>query len=89
MSTHRDSGLAQAKQPPQKGDRPDLVGADAVHSGRGSSLRSPLASSPAPSTPYIPLTLVSDRAGLVMEPGAKVKLRGVQVGQVALDRVPT
>lgn len=33
--------------------------------------------------PSIPLTLVSDRAGLVMEPGAKVKLRGVQVGQVA------
>lgn len=34
-------------------------------------------------TPFIPLTLVSDRAGLVMEPGAKVKLRGVQIGQVA------
>ncbi len=33
--------------------------------------------------PFIPLTLVSDRAGLVMEHGAKVKLRGVQVGQVA------
>jgi phospholipid/cholesterol/gamma-HCH transport system substrate-binding protein len=33
-------------------------------------------------TPFISLTLVSDRAGLVMEPGAKVKLRGVQVGQV-------
>ena len=32
---------------------------------------------------FIPLTLVSDRAGLVMEPGAKVKFRGVQVGQVA------
>jgi phospholipid/cholesterol/gamma-HCH transport system substrate-binding protein len=32
---------------------------------------------------YIPLTLVSDRAGLVMENGAKVKLRGVQVGTVA------
>jgi phospholipid/cholesterol/gamma-HCH transport system substrate-binding protein len=32
---------------------------------------------------FIRLTLVSDRAGLVMEPGAKVKLRGVQVGQVA------
>jgi len=32
--------------------------------------------------PFIPLTLVSDRAGLVMEPGAKVKLRGVQVGEV-------
>ncbi len=31
---------------------------------------------------FIPLTLVSDRAGLVMEPGAKVKLRGVQVGEV-------
>jgi phospholipid/cholesterol/gamma-HCH transport system substrate-binding protein len=30
----------------------------------------------------IPLTLVSDRAGLVMEDGAKVKLRGVQVGVV-------
>lgn len=33
--------------------------------------------------PSVPLTLVSDRAGLVMEPGAKVKLRGVQIGQVA------
>jgi phospholipid/cholesterol/gamma-HCH transport system substrate-binding protein len=32
---------------------------------------------------FIPLTLVSNRAGLVMENGAKVKLRGVQVGQVA------
>jgi len=31
---------------------------------------------------YQPLTLVSDRAGLVMEDGAKVKLRGVQVGEV-------
>jgi phospholipid/cholesterol/gamma-HCH transport system substrate-binding protein len=31
---------------------------------------------------FIPLTLVSDRAGLVMENGAKVKLRGVQVGEV-------
>ena len=29
-----------------------------------------------------PLTVVSDRAGLVMEPGAKVKLRGVQIGTV-------
>ena len=32
---------------------------------------------------YVPVTLTSDRAGLVMEPGAKVKLRGVQVGRVA------
>jgi phospholipid/cholesterol/gamma-HCH transport system substrate-binding protein len=33
-------------------------------------------------TSYVPVTLVSDRAGLVMEVGAKVKLRGVQVGEV-------
>ncbi|BBZ32836.1 MCE family protein [Mycolicibacterium confluentis] len=32
---------------------------------------------------FVPLTLVSDRSGLVMEDGAKVKLRGVQVGEVA------
>jgi phospholipid/cholesterol/gamma-HCH transport system substrate-binding protein len=31
----------------------------------------------------VPVTLVSDRAGLVMENGAKVKLRGVQIGEVA------
>ncbi|BBX26236.1 MCE family protein [Mycolicibacterium alvei] len=31
---------------------------------------------------YVPVTLVSDRAGLVMESGGKVKLRGVQVGRV-------
>ncbi|QFS90309.1 mce related protein [Mycobacterium sp. THAF192] len=31
---------------------------------------------------YVPVTLTSDRAGLVMEVGAKVKLRGVQVGHV-------
>src|SRR4051812_41831977 len=33
-------------------------------------------------TSYAPVTLVSDRSGLVMEVGAKVKLRGVQVGEV-------
>jgi phospholipid/cholesterol/gamma-HCH transport system substrate-binding protein len=32
---------------------------------------------------YVPVTMASDRAGLVMESGAKVKLRGVQVGRVA------
>jgi phospholipid/cholesterol/gamma-HCH transport system substrate-binding protein len=32
---------------------------------------------------YVPATLTSDRSGLVMEPGAKVKLRGVEVGRVA------
>lgn len=30
----------------------------------------------------VPVTVVSERAGLVMEPGAKVKLRGVEIGQV-------
>lgn len=33
-------------------------------------------------TTYVPITLTSNRAGLVMESGAKVKLRGVQVGRV-------
>lgn len=32
--------------------------------------------------PSVPVTLVSDRVGLVMENGAKVKLRGVQIGEV-------
>ncbi|AKK25379.1 MCE family protein [Mycobacterium sp. EPa45] len=31
---------------------------------------------------YVPVTLTSDRAGLVMGRGAKVKLRGVQIGRV-------
>lgn len=34
-------------------------------------------------TTFVPVTLTSDRAGLVMEPGAKVKMRGIQVGHVA------
>lgn len=33
-------------------------------------------------TSYVPVTLESERSGLVMESGAKVKLRGVQVGRV-------
>lgn len=33
--------------------------------------------------PYANVTITSDRSGLVMEPGAAVKLRGVQVGRVA------
>lgn len=32
---------------------------------------------------YIPITLTSDRAGLIMESGGKVKMRGVQVGRIA------
>lgn len=32
---------------------------------------------------YVPVTLTSDRSGLVMETGAKVKLNGVQVGRVS------
>jgi phospholipid/cholesterol/gamma-HCH transport system substrate-binding protein len=31
---------------------------------------------------YVPVTLTADRAGLVMETGARVKMRGVQVGRV-------
>src|SRR6201999_1383454 len=31
----------------------------------------------------VPVTLTSDRSGLVMDSNAKVKLRGVQVGRVA------
>lgn len=34
-------------------------------------------------TGSVPVTLTSDRAGLVMESGAKVKLRGIEVGRVA------
>jgi phospholipid/cholesterol/gamma-HCH transport system substrate-binding protein len=36
-------------------------------------------------TSYVPVTLTSDRAGLVMEPGAPVRMRGVPVGRV--DRI--
>lgn len=32
---------------------------------------------------FVPVTLTAERAGLVMETGAKVKLRGVEVGRVA------
>jgi phospholipid/cholesterol/gamma-HCH transport system substrate-binding protein len=32
---------------------------------------------------YVPVTLTSDRAGLVLETNAKVELRGVQVGRVS------
>ena len=34
-------------------------------------------------TKTVPLTVLSQRAGLVMNPGAKVKLLGVPVGHVA------
>ncbi len=34
----------------------------------------------------VPVTLTSDRSGLVMESGAKVKLRGVEVGRVSAIR---
>ncbi len=34
-------------------------------------------------TETVPVTVVSDRAGLVMNPEAKVKMRGVEVGRVA------
>jgi len=35
---------------------------------------------------YVPVTLTSDRSGLVMESGAKVKMRGVEVGRVSSIR---
>src|SRR5215470_10247383 len=31
---------------------------------------------------YVPVTLTSDRSGLIMETNAKVKMRGVEVGKV-------
>src|ERR1700692_118598 len=34
-------------------------------------------------TTSVPVTIMSDRAGLVMNPDARVKMRGVQVGKVA------
>jgi len=35
---------------------------------------------------YVTVTLTSDRSGLVMEPGGKVKMRGLQVGRVSQVR---
>ncbi len=34
-------------------------------------------------TSYVPVTVAAERSGLVMESGAKVRLRGVEVGRVA------
>jgi phospholipid/cholesterol/gamma-HCH transport system substrate-binding protein len=40
-------------------------------------------------TETVPVTLTTDRAGLVMNPDAKVKMRGVQVGKVgAIESLP-
>ncbi len=40
-------------------------------------------------TPTVPVTVIAKRAGLVMNPDAKVKLRGVQVGKVSsIDSLP-
>jgi virulence factor Mce-like protein len=40
-------------------------------------------------TETVPVTVISQRAGLVMNPDAKVKMRGVQVGKVAsIDPLP-
>ncbi|OMC31900.1 MCE-family protein [Mycobacterium sp. GA-1841] len=40
-------------------------------------------------TKTVPLTVISDRAGLVMNPEAKVKVRGVQVGKVgSIESLP-
>ena len=53
---------------------------------RGVLVRDRDAFSTGPFRSYVPVTLTSDRAGLVMETGAKVKLRGVQVGRVGTSR---
>lgn len=37
--------------------------------------------------PYARVTLTSDRTGLVMDPGAKVKFRGVEIGRVSSIRL--
>ena len=34
-------------------------------------------------TPRIPVTLTSDRSGVMLEPGSKVKMRGVDIGEVS------
>lgn len=40
-------------------------------------------------TKTVPMTLISDRAGLVMNPDAKVKINGVQVGKVgSIENLP-
>jgi phospholipid/cholesterol/gamma-HCH transport system substrate-binding protein len=40
-------------------------------------------------TPTVPVTVISERAGLVMNPDAKVQIRGVQVGRVAsIEELP-
>ena len=40
-------------------------------------------------TKTVPVTVISDRAGLVMNPDARVKMRGVEVGKVAsIDPLP-
>ncbi len=40
-------------------------------------------------TKSVPVTVISDRAGLVMNPDAKVKMRGVQVGKVeSIESLP-
>ena len=40
-------------------------------------------------TETVPVTVISDRAGLVMNPDAKVKMHGVQVGKVAsIEELP-
>jgi phospholipid/cholesterol/gamma-HCH transport system substrate-binding protein len=40
-------------------------------------------------TDNVPVTVISSRAGLVMNPDAKVQVRGVQVGKVAsIENLP-
>lgn len=82
MSTHRDSGPLKRNRA-RSGKIDPIWWAPTLFILVAGLIALTAASFTGSFTPYIPLTLVSDRAGLVMEPGAKVKLRGVQVGQVA------
>ena len=79
---HPCRGEAVAGTQPGAEDRPDLVGARAavLVIAAITALTALLFSGSLRKT--VPLTVISDRAGLVMEDGAKVKLRGVQIGEV-------
>lgn len=82
MSNHSDGGRARTNR--SRGNKIDPIWwAPTLFIVIGGLIALTAASFSGRFQAFIPLTLVSDRAGLVMENGAKVKLRGVQVGQVA------
>ena len=70
---------SQARRSPHP---PRVVDSDPVRGGRGVRVCDS-ALFAGTFTSYVPVTLTSDRSGLVMETNAKVKMRGVQVGRVS------